>query len=390
MLKQFAEFADVDLVTLLPRSKVRAYYSDFHTGHEEIRDALSSYVNKYIAIPHGLNVRKLNKYLLGVKSLFNKTPYDVLALNSVGFKRAVHRAISSQNYDAIYVDTVGLCGLLESVDCPVIVNHHNIESQMLERRAENSSGLLQKYFRWQAVKTRKWEEYWCNRVSMNFVCSELDSRRLQGYIHRRIEVIPNGVDIEYFKRSSEYSTSDVAGCIFAGGLEWYPNAKAVDFIVNSLEPVFDEKIAGGPIVICGKGWHKGLSDLSKKSKKVRAAGFVDDIRIPMEKAALYICPISDGGGTKLKVLDALAMGIPLIAHPIACEGIDVVEGRHVVYASTTDDYIKEIEFLMSNPSKRRSMSKAGIELIEGMYSYSNIGRKLKNVIGVLTENRSRS
>ncbi len=390
MLKEMAGFADIDLVTLMPRSKVRAYYPDFQTGQKEISESLSKYVRKFVTISHGLNARKLNKYFLGFKSLFSQVPYDVLALRSSKFEQAVQEALESNEYDVVYIDTIGLAAYVGNVNSPKIVNHHNIESQMLERRANNSSGILKLYFKWQSSRTRSWEKYWCNRVEVNLVCSELDRQRLRTYVNCEIEVIPNGVDIEYFKRSKDYSDSEVTGCIFAGGLEWYPNAKAVDFIVNELEPVYDLSITKGPVVICGKGWHKGLADVSKRANKIFAAGFVDDIRMPMEKAAIYVCPIDDGGGTKLKVLDALAMGIPLIAHPIACEGINVKEGDTVVFARTANEYVKEIEALMRSPTKRELMSRAGIRLIEENYSYSTIGKKIKSVIDSVTAEWSKN
>jgi glycosyltransferase involved in cell wall biosynthesis len=119
-----------------------------------------------------------------------------------------------------------------------------------------------------------------------------------------------------------------------------------------------------------------LSALAVRDKDFRVHGFVPDVRPYISSAALYVCPIMDGGGTKLKILDALAMGKPIVAHPIACEGIAVREGHDVMFAREPDDFVHCIVTLLRDPQRRRQMSANARSLAESSYSYTLIGRKL--------------
>jgi len=103
-----------------------------------------------------------------------------------------------------------------------------------------------------------------------------------------------------------------------------------------------------------------------------------DVRPYLSQAHIYVCPIRDGGGTKLKVLDALAMHIPLVADPIACEGIDVVDGESVIYATTPDDYVASIKRLIGEPILCEKIAANGAALIQNNYSFESLGKKLSD------------
>jgi polysaccharide biosynthesis protein PslH len=105
-------------------------------------------------------------------------------------------------------------------------------------------------------------------------------------------------------------------------------------------------------------------------------GFVDDIDPYFEKALIYVCPINDGGGTKLKVIDALASGKAVIADSIACEGLNLTEGVNILFASTVDEYIEKIKYLMANPDVRIAIEKNAREHAVNHFSFSAIGKKL--------------
>jgi glycosyltransferase involved in cell wall biosynthesis len=107
---------------------------------------------------------------------------------------------------------------------------------------------------------------------------------------------------------------------------------------------------------------------------------VPDVRTYITTAALYVCPITDGGGTKLKILDALAMGMPIVAHPIACEGINLRDGEDVVFAREPSEFVDAIVTLFGDPQWRRRMSANARSLAESSYSYSVIGRRLVSAI----------
>jgi polysaccharide biosynthesis protein PslH len=123
-----------------------------------------------------------------------------------------------------------------------------------------------------------------------------------------------------------------------------------------------------------------LRALAGRDRDFRVHGFVPDVRTKITTASLYVCPIMDGGGTKLKILDALAMGMPIVAHPIACEGINLRDGEDVVFAREPFEFVDAIVALLGNPQRRRLLSANARSLAESSYSYSVIGRKLVSAV----------
>jgi glycosyltransferase involved in cell wall biosynthesis len=105
----------------------------------------------------------------------------------------------------------------------------------------------------------------------------------------------------------------------------------------------------------------------------------------IDAAAVYVCPISDGGGTKLKVLDAFAMEKCVVAHPMACEGIDVTSGRDVVFAVDPDEWVAKIDELLSDESARRRIGNEARTLVESKYSFAAIGARLADLFGEVAQ-----
>jgi glycosyltransferase involved in cell wall biosynthesis len=118
---------------------------------------------------------------------------------------------------------------------------------------------------------------------------------------------------------------------------------------------------------------------------VVVTGFVEDVRPSLDEASIYICPIRDGGGTRLKVLDALAMGKPLVATGLAVEGLSMVEEQHYLRAETPSEYVTQIARLEQDPSLRRKLALAGRELVLQRYAWEVIGEKLERAYRLARE-----
>lgn len=319
------------------------------------------------------------RIILLIKGLMPNSTYTVSWLQSNEYARKISIELAREHYDLIHVDTISLVPyILNYRHARKILNHHNIESLMMLRRSENEKHILKKmYFYQEAIKLRKYEESVCNKFDLNVTCSRLDVDRLKT-ICPGIECIdvPNGVDLSYFlpKIVPQVDKS----LIFAGGLSWYPNLDAMTFFLKDVWPKLVVEIPDVSMTVIGRSPPNWMLEMQSQYKNLEVTGFVDDVRPYFDKASVYVCPIRDGGGTKLKVLDALAMGKPLIANPIACEGIDVEEGKDVYFATTADDYIRMIKKVFADKEGRNSLGLNGRKLIEEKYNFVAIGKKLNS------------
>lgn len=344
----------------------------------EAERALGEFATVAPSIDIRHDVRHAGRAQLALRSLVSKWPYSINWLYDRSYVHALNAALEGVKFDAVHFDTLGLAPYLEQTgSLPAILNHHNIESDMMLRRAELANGTLKRlYFRQEGLRLQRFEQQFAPRFALNVTCSALDGERLQALVpNLPYEVIPNGVDLDYFSPREALGGLRDNTALFAGGLAWYPNESAMRWFLNDIWPLLAD-VEGASMTVAGRKPPSWLEETGQRLASVRVTGFVDDIRPYMEDAAVYVCPIFDGGGTKLKMLDAMAMGKAIVAHPIACEGIDVVHGEQVLMAEDPREFAKLVAALWKNRPLRQQLGDNARKLVAERYSFGEIGRRL--------------
>lgn len=380
LLREIAKRHNVFLLAFVQEDLLRLVFPDIGAGRSEAMRELKRLCKdvRFVDIP--CEKKMYGKYQLAFKSIFTSTPYTVNWLRHKVMEKEILSVRAHRNFDIVHFDTISLAPYADLLDEEsAVLNHHNIESHMMLRRAENERSWFKKwYFYQEGRKLRRFEQIHCGKFGANFTCSILDSRRLKALdATLRIEEVPNGVDVEYFKPRGEPILP--MRLVFAGGLNWYPNREAMRYFAREVWPLTKQKVPGVSIDVIGATPPEDLLALSRSDETFRVHGYVDDVRPYLNQAAIYVCPIRDGGGTKLKLLDAFAMAKPTVAHPVACEGIDVVDGRDVLLASTPEEFASRIGFLCENDTVRQSMGENARRLVVEQYAYSTIGSKLSSI-----------
>ena len=336
-------------------------------------------------LPLPVDGGRWRKPLMALRSLWGH-PYTVRWTQCASYAAAIGEALADTDYDVVHFDTISLApyaqlpGKMQQL--PRLMNHHNIESAMLRRRAQlDSSPLRAWYYRQEGTRLARYEQQTADQFAAHLVCSALDGERLQAQCRtvQCVEVIPNGVDTEYFRHDPELPAAPQDSLIFAGRLDWYPNASAMHWCISDLWPRIKALRPTARMAIAGKAPAVQLLEAAAADSALTVPGFVDDIRPWIQGAQVYLCPITDGGGTKLKILDALAMGCAIVAHPIACEGIEVTDGLNVLLADTAEGLVSHCLRLFDDPALRARLSAAAVELAESTYTFTSIGSKLAAV-----------
>lgn len=377
LIRELSKYHTVYLLAFVQPSLLGAMFSSIEQGEREALNELLKFCKRvrFVSIPS--EQARFGRFTLTIKSLFTTNGYTVNWLCSEAMFSTVREWCKGTKFDWVHADTIGLVpyagtetGIRKTLD------HHNVESDMMMRRASLQRNFLKKlYFLQEGYKLRAYEKRACPQFDVNITCSDLDKDRLLESIPGlNVAVIPNGVDLEYFcpmnLGEEEHSV------IFAGGLNWYPNLDAMLFFAEQVWPLLRRTTPDVRMTVVGKNPPARLTSLAKNDHNFRVMGFVDDVRPYIDKAAVYVCPIRDGGGTKLKILDALAMGKPVVSNPIACEGIDVADGESVLFATSPEDYVKSIARLFDDKDLREKLGRNGRQLITAKYSYTSIGKQL--------------
>lgn len=384
LLREMSKYHDVYLVAFIQKDLLAPMYASLEQGLEEARLQLGRFCRDVVFVDIPCDQRRHGKAALALKSLFTPTSYTVNWLQAPAMSRAVADQLEATAFDVVHADTISLAPYVEAIPTPKILDHHNIESHMMWRRAQLERNPVKKlYFFQEAWKLERYEKKACPKFDLNVTCSALDRDRLSQLIGgaSRIREVPNGVDCDYFKPDRPGEGDN--GIVFAGRLSAYTNRKAVLYIAEQIWPEIAARIPGVACDIVGASPPDALLRLAKTDSRFRVHGFVDDVRPYIDQAGIYVCPITDGGGTKLKILDALAMGKPIVAHPVACEGIDVTPNENVLYACSGSEFADHIERLIQDPGERRRLGINARRLAEERYSYQSIGMAFSDLAAAL-------
>ena len=308
----------------------------------------------------------------------SSTPFSMIAHRSREYQAQVTAALTGSTFDVVHVDTIALTQFVDVARPPkaaTVLTHHNIESMLLERRAQvEPRRLARRFLQREGAKLAAAEAAVAPRFDLNIVMSAADRDALMSRAPGvRASVVSNGVDTDYFTPAPERETPAL---IYGGGMNMFANRDAVLYFLTAIWPRIRSKRPDVKFFAVGQDPPRELLAVAERDPQVVVTGYVADIREYIWKAAVYVVPLRVGGGTRLKVLDAMAMGKAMVSTTIGCEGIEVVPGTHLQIADTPEAFADETLALLSNADRRRTVGSAARSLVERKYSWPVIGDHL--------------
>ncbi|MEX0604298.1 MAG: glycosyltransferase family 4 protein [Marinobacter sp.] len=386
MLREVSKYHEVTLVAFNQAGFLSASLPDQADPLEFAKQELLTSVESIHVLTIPEDTIFGGRYLTALKALVCGRSYNMEWLRSAEARETIVNLLAEKSFDVVHIDTVSLCVYFDLFEgLPIALNHHNFESAMLESRAKTEQSLIKSlYYSYEASRLLKSEIQHCRKSHLNVTCSDDDAEAMKATIGGgEFLSVPNGVDISYFFPNRSFMVSEKS-LVIVGGLSWYPNREAVEYFIREIWPLIKARIPGMSVDIIGRGPTQEMLKLAESDELFRVHGFVDDVRDYLWRARFYLCPIRTGGGTKLKILDALASGCCIIADSFACKGIDVQNGVHVMYAQTPESYVGAILKLLDHPEEEARLREAGPELIRDRYSYSGIGERYAESLDQLT------
>jgi polysaccharide biosynthesis protein PslH len=297
------------------------------------------------------------------------TPLSVSVYRSPEVRQRIAQRCRQIAFDVIHFDVLGLAQFLGVVgDVPTVVSHMGAESLMIERRISTDPRLLKKlFFSLEAVALRRYERRMCGRFDLNVVVSDDDGRILKEIApDAAFATVANGVDLDYFRPVTPTGHRTL---LFAGRLDQYSNRGGLLHFVDHAWPLVTARYPDVTFHVIGNNPPAQLLALAAEDPRIKVHGFVPDIRPFFEQSSVVVCPLRDGGGTRLKILDALALGVPIVSSTIGCEGIDVAAERHLLIADSPMEFARQIGRLFDEPALARALTSEGRRLIETTYSW---------------------
>ena len=368
IVKELSRNNSLHLVTFTQR--------DRHPTREKIalsREVLKDYCEEMAIIDVPSDFSSLKWYSLLGFNLFSREPYSAWRFWAPEMVQAITNQIDKHSFDIVHVDTIALAGYIRHLRrLPAILNHHNVESTLLLRRAATEKNPATKaYINLQGKKLRRAEQRALGEYDGNISVSELDSQELLSLNPAAtVRVVPNGTDTEYFKPID--GVAEDLSLVFAGSMAWYPNGDAMILFGEKIWPLIKKEIPNITMNLIGSRAPAEVVQFGANDSNFKVLGFVDDVRPTIARAAVYVVPIRVGGGTRLKILDAMAMGKAIVSHPIGAEGLDVTDGKDIVIAEEPEAFAKCVIELVRNEQKRRLIREQARKSVIEKYSWSTI------------------
>ncbi len=314
-----------------------------------------------------------------VRHLASRAPYVVAKFSSREVQRVLASGVGYGRFDVAVCDFVDAAVNFPPVlVTPTVLFQHNVESELWRRQAEVESNWVRKLvFKLEAAKMREYETGVLQRFHHVIAVSEKDRDLMSRMVDRsRITVVPTGVDLQQYR--------PVVGLqpwkplvVFTGSMDWEANTDAMEYFCREIWPRVLAAVPEARFRIVGRTPHSRVQRLACGS--VEVTGTVATVAKHLGDAAVVVVPLRIGGGTRLKIFEAMAMGKAVVSTSIGAEGLDVHHGRDIWLADTPPDFADGIVKLLRDPVFRQTYERAAAELA-AQYDWSTIAERFERVL----------
>jgi len=304
-----------------------------------------------------------------LRSLPSPVPFQCLELRGTPLQKGLDDLLKQQTFDLIQLEGSQLCGLTLPASTPVVLNEHNVEYEVLQRMKDGERSWSRRaYSGLEYLKCRSFERRSWRQVSACAVPSEREAEMVRAYAPETpTAVVPNAVDVDYFAPREVPAQAD--SIIFTGLLSYRPNLDAAFWLVEEILPAILRRRPDTRLVIVGDGEPSDLDALRRPG--VTVTGRVDDVRPFVSAAGASVVPVRMGSGTRLKVLEALAMGKAVVTTALGCEGLPVKEGEHLLVSeSDPQSFADSVVRVLDDEGLRRALGATGRSLVTSEYTWA--------------------
>jgi polysaccharide biosynthesis protein PslH len=310
-----------------------------------------------------------------LKNVFSREPFSVQKHYHASFAEEMKRLLGECKFDLIHCEWTPYARYCnEAQDIPVVIATHNIEADILRRRAESSGMGARTFFAVQAERMSRFERAVLGRASVAAAVSENDATWMHHNGVSEPVVVPNGVDLDYFCAEEQSHSQEV---LFLGSLDWHANVDAIEYFLAESWPLIHRAKPGARFRIVGRRPNAALERLVASQRSVELVGEVPDVRPYLESAAVVVVPLRIGGGSRIKILEALASGRAVVSTTVGAEGLNLCDGREIAIQDDAEKFAAATISLLDSPQSRSELANAGRARVQAEYSWERCAERLE-------------
>ncbi|MFX0067185.1 MAG: glycosyltransferase family 4 protein [Candidatus Hermodarchaeota archaeon] len=318
-------------------------------------------------------------YMALMFNLLSSKPYIVSSHSSRQIKACVRKALANKKFDLIHCEWTPYTDNIISLDKPKVLSAPSVEAQIWQRYFEHERNHAKKiYIGLQKEKIFNYEKRAVSLYNKIITVSEEDKKLFEDwYGAKNVTVVPNGVDTEYFRpiELEEQKNS----LVFTGSMDWRPNQDAVNYFLDQIFPLIQQEIPDISFTIAGRKPPQWLVRKVERIQNVQLTGTVEDIRSYIAKSSIYVVPLRVGGGSRLKIIEALAMKKPVVSTTIGAEGLNVKDEENIILADQPEIFCQRVSELLNNQNLAYKLGDNGRQLVVQQYDWRIIADILGQV-----------
>lgn len=321
-------------------------------------------------------------YVDAASHLIDPLPYAVAKYRSRAFAHRLEGLLRARRFDLVVCDFLfPAVNLPRRLPCPSVIFTHNVESDIWRRHAETRASISRFLYDRQYRRMLRFEARTLARFDGVLAVSDADRRTFgrlyPDAIRRPVHVVPTGVDTEYFAPAPSDAAS--RSIVFTGSMDWLPNEDAMCYFVRDILPLVRAEEPSATLSIVGRAPTPAVARLAADAG-VTVTGAVDDVRPFVREAAVYVVPLRIGGGTRLKIFEAMAMGKAIVSTAVGAEGLPVAHAEHLLLANEPHAFARDIVRVMRSVDRRRQLEAAARALVVASYDWSAVAGALETAL----------
>jgi glycosyltransferase involved in cell wall biosynthesis len=354
-----------------------SYYGGQHVAGYE--DEIRRHFPGAEPIHDGPSQNGLGLYLDYARRLLSPVPYAVAKFSSRRVRHTVQTWLDERRFDVAVCDFLSASGNFpRRLETPSVLFQHNVESVLWKRQATHEPSLLKRIaFTVEAAKMSRYERAAVRRFPRVIAVSERDRGEMARMTDpARVSVVPTGVDVERYRAASGTSP-DRPTVMFLGSMDWEANIDAVDYFCREMWPSIRSAVPDAVLRIVGRSPHPRVRRLASPS--IDITGSVPSVLDHLKETAVFVVPLRVGGGTRLKIFEAMAAEKAVVSTSIGAEGLDVTDGRDILLADTARGFADSVIALLRDPVRRRQLERAAGQTA-ARHDWSVIARRFEDVL----------
>ena len=268
----------------------------------------------------------------------------------------------------------------ERLAITTVLFQHNVEAMIWKRHYEVQANPAKKiYLSGQWRKSQAYERAVCRRFDQVVAVSREDEETMRSaYGVERVMDVPTGVNTEYFRpRGTE--RREPHNLVFTGSMDWLPNEDAIQFFTKEIMPRIKERVPDATLTVVGRNPYASLVELGKRDPSVIVTGRVEDVRPFMERAAAYIVPIRVGGGTRLKIYEAMAMEKPIVSTTVGAEGLPVEDSMHLTIVDTPAAFASAVVQVLTDEPFAHALGANAAQLVRAEFGWGRVAERFAEI-----------